>query len=47
MSALFCSPSRKREGVGGWARAILNRNASGERVPNPNPNPSRMREGGK
>ncbi len=45
MSALFCSPSRKREGVGGWARAILSRDAGGERVPTPSP--SRMREGGK
>jgi len=45
MTALFCSPSRKREGAGGWARAILQRNARGERVPTPNP--SRMREGGK
>ena len=45
MSALFCSPSRMREGAGGWALAILNRNAGGERVPTPSP--SRMREGGK
>ncbi|PTQ62987.1 hypothetical protein C8J45_108158 [Sphingomonas sp. PP-CE-3G-477] len=45
MTALFCPPSREREGGGGWARAILRRNASGERVPTPNP--SRMREGGK
>ncbi len=45
MSALFCSPSRKREGAGGWALAILDRNAPGERVPTPSP--SRMREGGK
>ncbi len=45
MTALFCPPSRKREGAGGWAFAILDRNASGERVPTPSP--SRMREGGK
>ncbi len=45
MTALICSPSRKREGVGGWARAILSRNAGVERVPTPSP--SRMREGGK
>ncbi len=45
MSTLFCPPSRKREGAGGWALAILDRNAPGERVPNPSP--SRMREGGK
>jgi len=45
MTPLFCSPSRMREGAGGWARAILQRNARGERVPTPNP--SRMREGGK
>ncbi|RKE47396.1 hypothetical protein C8J41_103493 [Sphingomonas sp. PP-CC-3G-468] len=45
MSALFCSPSRMREEVGGWARAILSRNARGERVPTPSP--SRSREGGK
>ncbi|RMB36614.1 hypothetical protein C8J47_0183 [Sphingomonas sp. PP-F2F-G114-C0414] len=45
MTALICSTSRKREGAGGWARAFLQRNASGERVPTPNP--SRMREGGK
>jgi len=45
MTALFCSPSRKREGAGGWACAILDRNARGERVPTPSP--SRMREGSK
>jgi hypothetical protein len=45
MTALVFSPSRMREGVGGWARASLQRNACGERVPTPNP--SRMREGGK
>ena len=45
MSVLFCSPSRKREGAGGWARALLQRIVSGERVPTPSP--SRMREGGK
>ena len=45
MTALSCPPSRKREGAGGWARAILQRDASGERVPTPSP--SRMREGGK
>ena len=45
MTALVFSPSRMREGVGGWARAILDRNACGERVPTPSP--SRMREGGK
>jgi len=45
MSALFCSPSRKREGAGGWAPGILNCNACGERVPTPSP--SRLREGGK
>ncbi len=45
MTTLFCSPSRKREGAGCWALAILDRNARGERVPTPSP--SRMREGGK
>jgi hypothetical protein len=45
MTTLFCSPSRVREGVGGWARAILQRDARGERVPTPSP--SRLREGGK
>ncbi|MDQ0838604.1 hypothetical protein QFZ54_002388 [Sphingomonas faeni] len=45
MSALFCSPSRVGEGIGGWARAILRRDARGERVPTPSP--SRLREGGK
>ena len=45
MSALLCSPSRKREGAGGWARAILQRNIGGERVPTPSP--SRMRGGNK
>ncbi len=45
MSALLCSPSRKREGAGGWACASLNLNTRGNRVPIPTP--SRMREGGK
>jgi hypothetical protein len=45
MSALFCPPSRMREGVGGWARAILQRNHRGERVPTPSP--SGTREGSK
>ena len=29
MTALFYSPSRMREGAGGWARVILQRNARG------------------
>ena len=45
MTALFCPPSRMREGAGGWARANLQRSARGERVPTPSP--SRIREGGK
>ncbi len=45
MNASFCTPSRKREGAGGWAPGQLNRNASGEREPTPSP--SRKREGGK
>jgi len=45
MTATFCPPSRMREGVGGWARAILQCDVRGERVPTPSP--SRMREGGK
>ncbi len=42
MSAPFL-PSRLREGTEGWARAINERSAIGERAPTPNP--SRTREG--
>ncbi len=44
MSASFCTPSRKREGAGGWAPGQSERDGCGEREPTPNP--SRKREGG-
>ena len=44
MTGFFCTPSRTREGAGGWAPGQGVRNACGEREPTPNP--SRKREGG-
>jgi hypothetical protein len=45
VTALFCPPSRMREGAGGWALGIPDRNGWGKRVPTPNP--TRQREGRK